>query len=164
MKPGPAAFVGDKAAGLVLSVQFLWALPPVDTVVAAVLWWNHGAESGYSRGMMIFLMSVSPTLIGVRAQRNCNGWCTSLGEGVGRLAESDRDLDLSLLRRYRAVVGDRGDATGAGGGCSSWKCWPARPLLVSTRGPGGTGVSFFRLFLSALGFHEQAGYEADCKY
>ena len=26
--------------------------------------------------------------------------------------------------------------TGAGVGCSSWKCWPARPLLVSTRGQG----------------------------
>ena len=38
-----------------------FAAPPV-TVVAAILWWNHGAEPGYSRGMMIFLVSVSPTL------------------------------------------------------------------------------------------------------
>ena len=62
MISGPAAVVGDKAAGLVLLVQFLWALPPLDLVATAILWWNYGAESGYSRGMMIFLVSVSPTL------------------------------------------------------------------------------------------------------
>ena len=54
--------VRDRAAGFVLLVRFLWALPPLDLVVAAILWWNHGAEPGYSRGMMIFLVSVSPTL------------------------------------------------------------------------------------------------------
>ena len=47
---------------MVLLVRLLWASLRLDLVVAAILWWNHGAESGYSRGMMIFLVSVSPTL------------------------------------------------------------------------------------------------------
>ena len=38
LKLGSAAVVGDKAADLVLLVQFLWALPPLDTMVAA----RHG--------------------------------------------------------------------------------------------------------------------------